>query len=807
MPMWLLTIRSPNEVPREHALKAGKTTIGRKAGNDIVILDEAASRFHAELFLDAANDKLTLADLDSTNGTFVNQERISETVELDANDQVRIGQYTLDVDRGPERPMAETLQLNTRLLNRNVLLESLDRYAVLLCDVSERLNTIIDLDLALAEVGRRIQEAMGADKSQVILAESFPRLQELGFPTSIAQKAIKEHATVLIPDMVQAVRNDQTIGKSGLLIGIRSALCVPVMMGGEVLGLIYAYKTDPGHRPFDQRDLQLAVAISHQAALTIQRTRLLEGLLQLSSELRRVSTQAEMLPIILDSTLALLNCEGAALVLRDPEKDEIAVGLGRGAWAPLTGRRVPADDGLIGPVLTTGQPQVVQDAPGDPVPGVPTPRHSEIFDELSTTAGVPLVAQEFTLGVLAIGRRSPVQESELRLLQAVADNAASALHSSALREQTEQRLQRLVALRSIDQTITANRDLSATLNTVLEHCQAQLGIDAASVLLYKPETQMLEYAANLGFRTAALRYTRLHLGQGYAGRAAEQRELIHVADLMTVPDGLARAPLLAAEGFVTYYGVPLIAEDQVKGVLEIFHRSPLDPNREWLGFLTALASQAAIAIDNVTLFEKLQRSNRELALAYDTTLEGWSRALDLRDKETEGHTRRVTQLTLRLAQAMDLGEAERTQAMRGALLHDIGKMAIPDSILLKPGPLTADEWEIMRRHPGYACDLLAPIEYLRPALPIPYCHHEKWDGSGYPRGLKGEAIPLEARLFAVADVWDALRSDRPYHPPRSVEESLAYIRDQPGKHFDPKVVELFLRLQKTDDLGQTPRGS
>ena len=186
--------------------------------------------------------------------------------------------------------------------------------------------------------------------------------------------------------------------------------------------------------------------------------------------------------------------------------------------------------------------------------------------------------------------------------------------------------------------------------------------------------------------------------------------------------------------------------------------------------------------------------NAELTSAYDATIEGWSRALDMRDKETEGHCRRVTDLTLALAQAMNLPSADLMQVRRGALLHDIGKMGIPDAILLKPGPLDDGEWEIMRRHPVYAYDMLSPITFLRPALAIPLCHHEKWDGTGYPHGLWGEEIPLSARLFAVVDVWDALRSDRPYRAGWPTDKVRAHIAGGAGTHFDPQVVEAFLAL-------------
>ena len=182
----------------------------------------------------------------------------------------------------------------------------------------------------------------------------------------------------------------------------------------------------------------------------------------------------------------------------------------------------------------------------------------------------------------------------------------------------------------------------------------------------------------------------------------------------------------------------------------------------------------------------------ELREAYEATIEGWSMALDMRDKETEGHTQRVVKTTLALAKAMGLGESELVHIRRGALLHDIGKMSIPDSILLKPGSLTPEEKAIMQQHPQNAYQMLSHIAYLKPALDIPYCHHERWDGSGYPRGLKGEAIPLSARIFTVVDVYDALTSDRPYRKHLTDGEAIQYIRTQAGQQFDPDVVQVFL---------------
>lgn len=366
-------------------------------------------------------------------------------------------------------------------------------------------------------------------------------------------------------------------------------------------------------------------------------------------------------------------------------------------------------------------------------------------------------------------------------------------------ERSQRHLKHLAALHSIDLAIASSLDLNLALSVVLNQVTSQLNVDAADILLYSPQKNVLEFAQGVGFRTEALRHTQLSIGAGYAGMAALKRQVISVPNLEYGRTGFIKSPKFPEEAFLSYYGLPLIAKGQVRGVMELFHRSVLSPDAEWLDFMKTLADQAAIAVENAILFKELQRTNFELNLAYNTTIEGWSRALDLRDRDTKGHTQRVTDLSLRLARRLGLTESELVHIQRGAILHDIGKMAIPDRILLKPGPLTSDEWEIIRQHPRFAFELLTPISHLGPALDIPHYHHEKWDGTGYPHGLKENQIPLYARLFAVVDVFDALTSERPYRPAWTREEATTYIHDEAGKHFDPAIAMEFLAMIETHE--------
>ncbi len=426
----------------------------------------------------------------------------------------------------------------------------------------------------------------------------------------------------------------------------------------------------------------------------------------------------------------------------------------------------------------------------------------ELYRRLAEEEGIranglwPLVYEGRVVAGVSCGFDAPRtwSEAEQEVMAAFAQQAAVALENARLYEEARRRLQNMQALHAIDLAISGSVDLNVTLNVLLDQVTSRLNVDAVAILLLDHYTQVLEFIAQRGFRTDALRHTRLRMGEGHAGRAVLENRIVHIKDLTTGRTDFLRSPMLKDENFSSYLGVPLTAKGQIQGVLEIFHRSSLDPDEEWMELVKAISTQAAIAIDNANLFKNLQRSNVELTLAYDTTLEGWAKALELRDEETEGHTRRVTAMTERLAREMGISEEEMVQVRRGALLHDIGKMGVPDSVLLKPGKLTEEEWVVMRQHPVHAYNFLSEIEYLRPALDIPYCHHEKWDGSGYPRGLKGEQIPLPARIFAVVDVWDALTSDRPYREAWEKERVLEYIREQSGTHFDPAVVEEFLSL-------------
>lgn len=361
-------------------------------------------------------------------------------------------------------------------------------------------------------------------------------------------------------------------------------------------------------------------------------------------------------------------------------------------------------------------------------------------------------------------------------------------------EKIRLQLSRLDSLHKIDTAISGSTDLNIILDVLLEQAQKELEVDSAEILLFKPSLQSLQSTARVGFRTEVLTHTRLRLGKGLAGKVALQRETIQVRDLREDNDLLEKFPELVPEGFVSYVGVPLLAKGKLKGVLEVYKRTLLEPDSEWLNFLDTLARQAAIAVDSISLYENLDKRNVELRLAYEATLEGWAHALELRDMETEGHSRRVTKLTTELAIAIGIDGRLIDHVRRGALLHDIGKMGIPDEILNKRGPLTEKEWAQMKKHPIYAYEMLKEIIYLKPALDIPYSHHEKWDGSGYPLGLSENAIPLSARIFAIIDVYDALNTDRPYRKAWPEKKILAHIREQSGKHFDPQVVEAFFKM-------------
>jgi PAS domain S-box-containing protein len=354
--------------------------------------------------------------------------------------------------------------------------------------------------------------------------------------------------------------------------------------------------------------------------------------------------------------------------------------------------------------------------------------------------------------------------------------------------QVQCQLRRLSALHAVDAAITASFDLNVTLSVILRQMISQLGVDAADILVLNPNTHALEFIAGQGFQVKRLDPQPVMIGQGYAGKAALERRTISIPDLgRRLADSLF-PPNLVQEKFANYYAVPMIVKGQVKGVLELYHRSVLHTDDEWLDYLATIAGQAAVAIDSAYLFQDLQRTNAELSLAYDAAIESWAQVLEMSNRESGAHAYRVADLTIQLARRMCVEEAKLVHFRRGALLHDVGKLGISESILNKPGPLDEKEWKVMRTHPTLAYQLLSAVNYLAPALDIPHYHHERWDGSGYPEGLREEQIPFPARLFAVVDVYDALTSTRPYRPAWSRQATLEHIQQQSGKLFDPAVV-------------------
>ena len=598
---------------------------------------------------------------------------------------------------------------------------------------------------------------------------------------------------------------------------VRSAVIAPLVSQETSLGALWVTRDEKNGiqpEPFADNENNLLIAIADMAANAIQRAKLHEETTTYNEQLIVVNrlgrTLAETLDLpVIYQRLAQFAIEllpdTAIIYITELDEDKRTI---RAVHAIQDGEalnvsqlvEIPLlenEHGALGQVVHSGEPMIVNNLNEffaalqiKPVLIGKSERQTE------SALYVPMIAEGKVIGILQAQSYSKnrYMPSDAKLLSLVANTAAVAIQNSRLFGQLKHRVDQLSALHMIDTAINSTTDLRLSLQAVLENVTRQLKVDAACILLLNPSTLVLQYAAGVGFFTLEVTGTSLALGKGNAGRAALERQTITVPDLSAEGAESVYHKLAAAEKFIGYCAVPLVAKGEVKGVMELFDRARLDLDEERASFLDMLASQAALAVDNALLFENLERANIELTMAYDATIEGWSQALELRDQETQGHSARVMEATLRLGAAMGLSDKDLHDIRRGVLLHDIGKMGIPDSILHKPGPLTNDEWIIMRKHPQYAYDMLAPIAYLRSALDIPYCHHEKWDGSGYPRGLRGETIPLAARLFAVVDVYDALTTDRAYRKAWSRERAIEYIINESGKHFDPAIVSAFLKL-------------
>jgi PAS domain S-box-containing protein len=687
--------------------------------------------------------------------------------------------------------LAEIGAVLSRTLDLEPLLENILRVAIKAIPVAQRGSCLLADEADNLEI-------------RAVWGYTDPRIRGFIFPPNngYASLCFRERRAILVQD-VKAVPNMSYSGEIAEMREVGSALAVPLVTKDQPLGVITIDTSICGNA-FHEDDLQLLSALSASAALAIENARLfqntrrrlseIEGTHTVSTALRSARNIDEALPIILDQLLKLFDAGGATLEMADPVTGEIVNILANGAWKEITGMRTLPGLGVSGGVLATGKAYISSDVLGDGKAARP-----DMFAGLNAVACVPIIAHDQPIGALWIGRKTPVSEDETNLLSSIGEMVGNAIHRMMLNEQTERRANEFEALYRSARNLSAQWDLPVMMETTVSEAMELLHTSGGGIYLYDPKEGNLEVVVAKG--GSMIRGTRLEIGEGMAGRVFQSKQSMIVDHYQTWKN---RSTKYNNTSIGAVIEVPITFAGESIGVLSVYEEA--NSKRIYTEaeshLLSLFATQAAGAIHAGRLLEDLQEANTSLSQSYDTTLEGWAKALEMRDKETEGHSRRVTTLTLRLARRMGIPESEMNDIRRGVLLHDIGKMGITDYLLRKSGPLTDEEKIEMRKHPKYAYDLLHSIPYLQSALNIPYCHHERWDGTGYPRGLKGKKIPLPARIFAVVDVYDALSSDRPYRLAWDRRKVLAHIREQSGKHFDPTVVDAFLLLINDKNLAE-----
>ncbi|MBM3182135.1 MAG: GAF domain-containing protein, partial [Chloroflexi bacterium] len=583
----------------------------------------------------------------------------------------------------------------------------------------------------------------------------------------------------------------------------RSFLAVPIAARERMIGALIVDNTQLDF--FDETHARLAGTLAQHISVAIENARLFESLANEQHNTARLYHLSLELTTNLDpedvakralqaATDALGVSRGNILIVENDSEHMrlLAVtGYDRETVSAINRRlNWNTSQGVSGRVVQTRTAAIVPDVSQDPfwvsIPG--------LDDSVKSIVSVPLITGDVVVGVLNLLSEEFdfFKPERLPLITAIASPVALALQNASLYESLRQRFKELEILADTSSALRKAGSYDDIPPILL--AKAVEGLKADAGVLLQLENEELKFTALHG-ETSASTGDTCPPDAGMMWQVLKNGKLLFIPDVSQVEELHKNAICQALMGdALSCACVPLRTTTSAIGVVFLNWKKKSFLSADESRLLESLAEIAANAIHRSTLHLQTVQQAQDLTLAYDATIEGWSRALDLRDKETEGHSQRVTNLTLQLAQALGVNKSELKHIRRGALLHDIGKMGIPDNILRKTGALNDEEWTMMRRHPQLAYEMLFPIAYLQPALDIPYCHHEKWDGTGYPRGLKGEEIPLTARIFAVVDVFDALTSDRPYRPAWTKRKTTAHIRQQAGLHFDPKVVDIFLKM-------------
>jgi PAS domain S-box-containing protein len=518
-----------------------------------------------------------------------------------------------------------------------------------------------------------------------------------------------------------------------------------------------------------------------------QRESNMHNLIEIGDLLREPSAHFDLGNRILGKIASLygLSCSAIAMVLN--QNNSIKMEIVQGGWEDLINKEISIKGFNCREAIQNKEPVVLDSQIDHSVDCKPLQSKDSPY-----LVFLPLNSEEQPARFLVFGRSLQFSENDAQVFTAIGDLMSSALGRFNLIQRLEKQLERVESLHAIDQAITGVFDIRVINRVILEEVRKGLGADAADIMHLNPLTNTLDLCGDVGLRSSFIHTRKVPTSTSIAGKVLMNRSAFEAPDLSKNPVEFQFKDW-DEEGFKAYFAHPLIVKGKPIGVMELFFRHTFYPDPEWFKFFESLAAQAAVAYDSCHTFSDLQRVKQNLSNTYNAALETWSKSLELTNIENHGHVQRVTRQTLMLAKELGIDENELPNIERGALLHDIGKLGILDEILLKKGELSDTEWHEIERHPVIAKDLLSGVNLLKDAIDIPFSHHENWDGSGYPQGLRGEAIPKAARIFAVVETYDALLSEKPYRDAWTQEKAIEYLKQERGKKFDPKIIDAFFK--------------